>query len=93
MHLKCRGSKCLGNSSILALISVIHISVSEENLNERILSSSFRIRMKARLSRVNILLLHLAIADLFVTFLMMPLEVSHLSLAINKECHYRLVKL
>jgi len=36
----------------------------------------FRIWMKGRLSRINLFLLHLAIADLLVTFLLMPLEVS-----------------
>ncbi|OXA64610.1 gonadotropin-releasing hormone receptor isoform X2 [Folsomia candida] len=54
--------------SILMFISAIG--------NLSVLNSMIKIRMKARLNRVNLLLMHLAIADLFVTFLMMPLEIG-----------------
>ena len=36
----------------------------------------FRARMRTAASRISLMILHLAIADLLVTFLLMPLEVS-----------------
>ncbi|ODM93171.1 Gonadotropin-releasing hormone II receptor [Orchesella cincta] len=35
-----------------------------------------RLRLKGKISRINLFLLHLSIADLLVTFLMMPLEIG-----------------
>ncbi|CAG7837944.1 unnamed protein product [Allacma fusca] len=54
--------------SILMFISAVG--------NITVLVTIIRFRMKARLNRVNLFLLHLAIADLLVTFLLMPLEIG-----------------
>lgn len=54
--------------SVLMVVSAIG--------NITILTIILRRRKKSRTSRINTMLMHLAIADLLVTFLMMPLEIA-----------------
>ncbi|CAG9795885.1 unnamed protein product [Diatraea saccharalis] len=63
-----------GHMVSITVYSVLMVISATGNLT--VLSQLVKRRRAGRASRLDVLLMHLAVADLMVTFLMMPLEIA-----------------
>ncbi|ODM93483.1 Gonadotropin-releasing hormone II receptor [Orchesella cincta] len=63
-----------GHQLAIILYSLLMILSAAGNIT--VFSVIVRLSLKGRLSRINLFLLHLTVADLLVTFLIMPLEIG-----------------
>ncbi|CAL8147165.1 unnamed protein product [Orchesella dallaii] len=61
---------------LLAVVVYSFLMVISAVGNISVFSTILRLRLQGKLSQINLFLFHLAIADLLVTFLMMPLEIA-----------------